>query len=150
MDIARGAAIGATIGGGFAIAMRMMSTFASSDAGIDERIECDHLRKIPMLRDCISRFQPLRASSEASEKLYGEFVSLADTFASFASIRESGVSQFKCNRICSEFQHKCKELCAESGRNREFAMLARQLMADEMPTLKKMCDDHLHNMILSS
>ena len=134
---------GAFAGAGVAYVLRY---FSNAKHGNDIGVVCPSLEK-SYVKVNVARFKVLRDASAKADELYVEFVTIAD-----AIVRESatrGTSQFKFNRLCAKLKTRCKELCIEAAKNRDFMLHSRQLHLDEFPAIERFCYNSLHNMILS-
>ena len=139
----RGAAIGAFLGAGAAFCGRFL--LGGPPEALE--VETEALHMLEPLHRSIVQFKCLRDADKRCEMLYVDVIKLADSIAKHV-VRMDVLPQFKFNRLCSEVQTRCKELSIQAGHNREFSVIARQTISDELPNIKKLCNDYLHNMIL--
>ena len=136
-----GAVVGATLTGLSAL-MRQKDADAR-----DLGTAVMHLRADPLLMEVLARYKPLREHSPAMRTKFNNMVQHAEEMMRLCEIGGAGAHQIKANRAMSSVISTAKDMCRDAlNVHRDDA--AGELMRDT-ETLESLCQNHLHNMLLS-
>lgn len=144
MMLARGAAVGAIVGAGWALGRRFLAPLPPADVGV----ETEHLQRVDALQRAVAAFRDLAAANDSAASNYALLVSQADRVAGHVAGTRP-LSSFVFNRACAEMKRTAKALCVAAGvGGREMAVRSREVWLDDFPALERFCDDALFNMSL--
>ena len=131
MDILRGVCVGGAVGGGIAIAIRMLN---KEPRQIDLGVQAHNLPRFAALAINIQKYR------DGDPRSYADLVAAADEFSGHI-LHFSRTAQFKCNRLIADMQRHARVAASHNAALREEHERI-------WPEVDKLCHDTLHNLIL--